>query len=329
MTPLLVAENLAYSYAASRRGWFRKPIRFRAVDDVSLGVARRETVGIVGESGCGKSTLARLLLGLTPPESGRVLFDGQDLAGLDRHAWRAARRRMQLVFQDTGGALDPRLPVAVQVREGLDIQRMPDAERRTAEALEAVRLGSQLWGRYPHELSGGQLQRVVIARALAVNPDLLVLDEPVSALDVSIQAQIVNLLGELQRRLALAYVFVSHDLGVIRHVADRVVVMYLGRVVEEAPKASLFARPLHPYTAALLAAIPAPDPMRPRRRTPLQGDPPSPHRPPSGCRFHPRCIHAVARCAAEAPALRPLGAHAVACHRAEEIAADAPRREVA
>ena len=329
MSALLVAENVARSYAAGRGGWFRKPQRFRAVDGVSLSVDRRETLGIVGESGCGKSSLARLLLGLAPTETGRVLFDGVDLASLDTTAWRALRMRMQLVFQDTGGALDPRLPIRTQVREGLDIHRIADAGTRTAEVLEAVRLGQHLWDRYPHELSGGQLQRVIIARSLALQPDLMVLDEPVSALDVSIQAQIVNLLGELQRRFGMAYVFVSHDLGVVRHVADRVCVMYLGRVVEQAPKAALFAAPKHPYTAALLSAIPAPDPTRRRRRTALQGDPPSPQRPPAGCRFHPRCPHAIARCATEAPALRPLGAHAVACHRAEEIAALSPRREVA
>jgi oligopeptide/dipeptide ABC transporter ATP-binding protein len=327
--PLLIAEDLTRSYAAGRGGWFRKPPRFNAVDGVSLEVHRHETLGIVGESGCGKSTLARLLLGLSLPDTGRVLFDGQDIATLDTQAWRALRQRMQLVFQDTGGALDPRLPIRLQVREALEIHTLPDADARTEAMLAQVRLGEHLWDRYPHELSGGQLQRVIIARALVLEPDLLVLDEPVSALDVSIQAQIVNLLVELQRRMALAYVFVSHDLGVVRHVADRVAVMYLGRVVETAPKAALFARPRHPYTAALLAAIPTPDPARRRRGGGLTGDPPSPQNPPSGCRFHPRCPFAVARCAQEAPALRPLGAHQIACHRAEEIEMEPPQREVA
>jgi oligopeptide/dipeptide ABC transporter ATP-binding protein len=320
MTPLLEAQTVTRSYAAGRAGLWRRPHRFRAVDGVSLHVHRGETVGIVGESGCGKSTLARLLLGLSLPETGRVLFDGQDMAALDTAAWRALRTRLQLVFQDTGGALDPRLPVRVQVREALDIHRVADAESRTAAVLEAVRLGGHLWDRYPHELSGGQLQRVIIARALVLRPELMVLDEPVSALDVSIQAQIVNLLADLQRRFGMAYVFVSHDLGVVRHVADRVYVMYLGQVVEHAPTAALFDAPRHPYTAALLAAVPAPDPTLPRRRAVLIGDPPSPQKPPSGCRFHPRCAHATTLCAAEAPALRPVGAHSVACHHAETIA---------
>lgn len=327
--PLLIATDLTRSFVAGRAGWFRKPARFNAVDGVSLQVHRRETLGIVGESGCGKSTLARMLLGLATPDTGTVLFEGQEMAALNTGAWRALRQRMQLVFQDTGGALDPRLPIRGQVLEALEIHGITDPDARTEAMLEAVRLGPHLRDRYPHELSGGQLQRVIIARALVLEPDLLVLDEPVSALDVSIQAQIVNLLVELQRRMALAYVFVSHDLGVVRHVADRVAVMYLGRVVEEAPKAALFAAPRHPYTAALLAAIPTPDPTRRRVGGGLTGDPPSPQNPPGGCRFHPRCPFAVARCAAEAPALRPLGAHSVACHRAEEIEIEALPREVA
>ena len=324
--PLLTAKGVSRSYRASQPGWFRRPTRFRAVDGVSLHVNRGETVGIVGESGCGKSTLARLLLGLSPSETGTVRFDGTDLAGLDTSDWRALRTRMQCVFQDTGASLDPRLTIRTQVREPLDIHRRPDAAARTREVLEMVQLGPHLWDRYPHELSGGQVQRVILARALALGPDLLVLDEPVSALDVSVQAQIVNLLKDLQRDLQLAYVFVSHDLGVVRHVADRVYVMYLGQVVEHAPKAALFSAPRHPYTAALLAAIPAQDPEAPRTRSALTGDPPSPHAPPAGCRFHPRCPHKIARCAVESPALRDLGAHRVACHRAEDLAPPAPLR---
>lgn len=321
--PLLAATDVSRSYSAGSAGWFRKPRRFRAVDGVSLHVNRGETVGIVGESGCGKSSLARLLLGLSATETGRVSFDGIDMAGLDTTAWRALRTRVQCVFQDTGASLDPRLSIRTQVREPLEIHRRPDAEKRTQEVLGMVRLGTHLWDRYPHELSGGQVQRVILARALALGPDLLVLDEPVSALDVSIQAQIVNLLKDLQRDLGLAYVFVSHDLGVVRHVADRVHVLYLGQVVEHAPKGALFAAPRHPYTAALLSAIPAADPGMLRSRTVLIGDPPSPQAPPSGCRFHPRCPHAVARCATEMPILRRLGVHDVACHRAEEIASAA------
>ncbi len=318
--PLLTATDVSRTYSAGRASWFRKPRRFRAVDGVSLHVNRGETVGIVGESGCGKSSLARLLLGLSATETGRVTFDGTDMAGLDTTAWRSLRTRMQCVFQDTGASLDPRLSIRTQAREPLEIHRRSDAETRTQEVLGMVRLGTHLWDRYPHELSGGQVQRVILARALALGPDLLVLDEPVSALDVSIQAQIVNLLKDLQRDLGLAYVFVSHDLGVVRHVADRVHVMYLGQVVEHAPKAALFDAPRHPYTAALLSAIPAADPGMQRPRTALTGDPPSPQAPPSGCRFHPRCPHAVARCATEMPRLRRLGGHDVACHRAEEFA---------
>jgi oligopeptide/dipeptide ABC transporter ATP-binding protein len=319
-SPLLLAREVSVGYSAARRGWFKPGIRFRAVDSVCLQVDRGETVGVVGESGCGKSSLARLLLGLATPETGAVTFDGADIAGLDTAAWRALRARMQCVFQDTGASLDPRLPIRAQVREALDIHRRPDAAGRTEAVLAMVRLGEHLWDRFPHELSGGQLQRVI----LALGPDLLVLDEPVSALDVSIQAQIVNLLVDLQRDLGLAYVFVSHDLAVVRHVADRVYVMYLGRVVEHASAASLFAAPRHPYTAALLSAIPSIDPDAPRIRSALTGDPPSPHDPPKGCRFHPRCTFAIARCAVESPALRPIGAHDVACHRAGEIAPAAP-----
>ena len=322
--PLLTATDLSRSYTAGRLGWFRRGARFRAVDGVSLYADRGETVGIVGESGCGKSTLARLLLALSPTETGSVRFDGTDLAGLDKAEWRALRARMQCVFQDTGASLDPRLTIRTQVREPLEIHRRPDAEDRTQAVLEMVRLGVHLWDRYPYELSGGQVQRVILARALALGPDLLVLDEPVSALDVSIQAQIVNLLADLQRDMGLAYVFVSHDLGVVRHVADRVYVMYLGQVVEHAPKAALFAAPRHPYTMALLSAIPDPDPLAARVPVALKGDPPSPHAPPTGCRFHPRCAHAIARCMVESPKLRPVGVHDIACHRAEELAPVAP-----
>jgi len=316
--PILSAEGVGLAYAAGRAGWFRKAPRFLAVDGVTLHLHRGETLGIVGESGCGKSSLARLLAGLAQPAAGRLTFDGAPMPAPDSPAWRALRRRVQMVFQNAGGALDPRLTVRTQVREPLMIHRLPDPDARTAEVLGQVRLGEHLWDRYPGELSGGQMQRVVIARALALRPDLLVLDEPVSALDVSIQAQIVNLLAALQRDLGLTYVFVSHDLGVVRHVADRVAVMYLGCVVELAPKAALFDSPRHPYTRALLAAIPVPDPSRRRPRFALPGDPPSPQKPPSGCRFHPRCPLAIDRCRTEPPALRALGPTDVACHRAGE-----------
>jgi oligopeptide/dipeptide ABC transporter ATP-binding protein len=318
--PVLSAREVSLSYAVGRGGWFRKARRFLAVEGVTLHLHRGETLGIVGESGCGKSSLARLLVGLTEPDAGRLDLDGRPMPAANSDEWRALRTRMQMVFQNAGGALDPRLTVRAQVREPLMIHRLPDPEARTAEVLGLVRLGEHLWDRYPGELSGGQLQRVVIARALAPRPDLMVLDEPVSALDVSIQAQIVNLLTGLQRDLELTYVFVSHDLGVVRHVADRVAVMYLGRVVELAPKAALFTTPRHPYTQALLAAIPVPDPTRRRPRTALRGDPPSPHNPPPGCRFHPRCPLAIDRCRTEPPTLRALGPTDVACHRAGEAA---------
>ena len=316
--PLLAADGISLGYGTGRRGWFRPPARFLAVDAVSLRLEQGETLGIVGESGCGKSSLARLLVGLATPETGTLRLDGVAMPAPDTPAWRALRTRVQMVFQDTGGALDPRLTVRSQVREPLLIHRLPDPEACSAEVLDQVRLGRHLWDRYPRELSGGQVQRVVIARALAPRPDLLVLDEPVSALDVSIQAQIVNLLAELQRDLGLAYVFVSHDLGVVRHVAHRVAVMYLGRIVELAPKSDLFARPRHPYTQALLGSVPVADPARRGKRVAIPGDPPSPQHPPGGCRFHPRCPLALPRCAAEPPALRALGSADVACHRAGE-----------
>lgn len=318
--PVLSAEDVSLSYAAGGGSWLRKPRRFLAIDGVTLHLQRGETLGLVGESGCGKSSLARLLVGLAEPDAGRLVFDGRPMPASDSPDWRALRTRLQMVFQNAGGALDPRLPVRTQVREPLMIHRLPDPDGRAAEVLGLVRLGEHLWNRYPGELSGGQLQRVVIARALAPRPDLMVLDEPVSALDVSIQAQIVNLLSALQRDLRLTYVFVSHDLGVVRHVADRVAVMYLGRVVELAPKAALFNAPRHPYTQALLAAIPVPDPMRRRQRVVLRGDPPSPQNPPPGCRFHPRCPLAIDRCRTQPPALRALGPTDVACHRAGEAA---------
>lgn len=321
--PVLIAEGLRRSHSAGRTSLFARARRFDAVRDVSLTVRRGGTVGIVGESGCGKSTLARMLIGLDRPDAGSVRFDGRDLAALDPPAWRALRTRLQLVFQDTGGVLDPRISVIDQVREPLDIHAIgtgPERVARAEEVLTSVRLGRHLWRAYPHELSGGQLQRVIIARALATGPDLIALDEPVSALDVSIQAQIVNLLVDLQRAHGLSYVFVSHDLGVIRHVASEVHVMYLGRIVERAPKTELFEAPAHPYTRALLAAIPVPDPTRRRPGAAAKGEPPSPQDPPPGCGFHPRCPFARDRCASEVPELRRAGAgHDVACHFAGEI----------
>lgn len=312
----LEATDLARAYPIGRKGLFRAQRQFFAVDGVSLALEKGETLGIVGESGCGKSTLSRLILGLIEADRGAVVLDGQDMSTLDDAGWRAQRRRMQLVYQDAAGSLDPRMPVRAQVEEPLHIHGLPmDGATR---ALQAVGLSGAMAERYPHEMSGGQLQRVVIARALALEPEVMVLDEPVSALDVSIQAQIVNLLMDLQREFGLTYVFVSHDLSVVQHISTRVAVMYLGRIVEEAPRDVLFARPLHPYTRVLIDAVPKPDPSLRRADRLEVGDPPNPADPPSGCRFHPRCPLAEDRCRTEAPALRTFRDRRVACHLAEE-----------
>ncbi|KAA8615123.1 ABC transporter ATP-binding protein [Salipiger aestuarii] len=319
MTALMRATGLRKSYATGRAGLFRPSARFNAVDGVTLHIKPGETLGVVGESGCGKSTLSRLVLGLAQADAGEILFDGAPLPRADTDDWRRMRIRMQLVHQNAAGALDPRLPVRAQVEEALRIHKR--APERAARALSDVGLPPAMAARYPHEMSGGQLQRVVIARALALDPDLLVLDEPVSALDVSIQAQIVNLIRDLQAARGLAYLFVSHDVAVVRHVADRIAVMYLGRVVEEGPTAAFRTGALHPYTRALLDAVPVPDPGCRGGAVPRIGDPPNPAAPPPGCRFHPRCPFAVHRCRAEPPVLREFAArHHAACHRIEEIA---------
>ena len=302
----------------------------RAVDDVSFEVARGETLGLVGESGCGKTTTGRAILRLYKPTAGTIEFDGVDITNLEGEKLRKTRRRMQMIFQDPYSSLNPRMTVGGIVGEPLGIHGLgTTAERRerVAELLDVVGLNPNFLNRYPHEFSGGQRQRIGVARALAVNPELIVADEPISALDVSIQAQIINLLEHLQDQFELTYVFIAHDLSVVRHVSDRIAVMYLGRIVETAQSVDLYRRPLHPYSVALLSAVPIPDPEveSHRRRIILKGDVPSPVNPPSGCRFHTRCwlrerLGNPERCTVEDPMLRDLASgHAVACHFAEEV----------
>ncbi|MGR3758035.1 MAG: ABC transporter ATP-binding protein [Tranquillimonas sp.] len=309
----------------TRKPLFGAPTVVRAVDGVDLAVRRGETFAIVGESGCGKSTLARLLVRLIQPSAGSVVYEGRDIAQLDPAEMRKLRREMQFIFQDPFSSLNPRMTVGALVGEPLRVHGIGTAasrRARVAELLSKVGLTPQHADRYPHEFSGGQRQRIGIARALASGPKLVIGDEPVSALDVSIQAQVVNILQDLKEEFGLTLIVIAHDLAVIRHMSDRVAVMYLGEVVETGPADALFARPLHPYTEALIAAIPVPAVGPKKMRATITGDPPNPISPPSGCRFHPRCPYAVERCRSERPALsgEAGGARRVACHRADELA---------
>ncbi|UZE46705.1 ABC transporter ATP-binding protein [Rhodopseudomonas sp. P2A-2r] len=316
-TPLLSVDGLVRSYRM-KAGMFGHAREVRAVDGVSFAIPRGKTLGLVGESGSGKSTTGRLVLGLENPDAGAVGFDGAPLAALDSTAWRASRARMQMIFQNPLGALDRLLPIATQLREPLDIHRIGDAASRAARVADLMRrvgLSRDIGQRYPHELSGGQRQRAVLARALTTKPDFLVCDEPVSALDVSIQAQVVNLLTDLQAELNLTMLFISHDLRVVRQISERVAVMYLGRVVELGDADDLFASPQHPYTRALVSASPTPG-RRKAERIVLTGEPPNPAAKPAGCGFHPRCPIAFARCRVEAPDLAEVApGRSVACHQ--------------
>ena len=317
---LLRVENLARTFASSSGfGPMARHSNVRAVDGVSFGIAAGETLALVGESGCGKSTLGRLILRLIEPSEGDVHFDGVRLTGLSAEAMRGMRRRMQMVFQDPYGSLSPRRTIAEIIAEPLEVFGLAgsrsQARDKVATLLQQVGLSPSVMDRHPRQFSGGQRQRIGIARAIAVDPAFIVADEPVSALDVSVQAQIINLMQDLQEQRGLAYLFIAHDLAVVRHIADRVAVMYLGRIVEIGPKDTIYRTPHHPYTQALLSAAPEPDPDRPSRQIILQGDVPSPTSMPSGCAFAGRCPIATTRCTAERPALSPLGhGHAAACH---------------
>jgi len=320
---LIEVRNLV-KYFPVRAGILRRVSGWvQAVDDVSFTIRAGETLGLVGESGCGKTTVGRSILRLIEPTSGQVLFDGKDVTKMKPGELKHMRREMQIVFQDPYSSLDPRSQIGSILSEPLALHGVKDPEERrerVKEIMDKVGLAEDHIRRYPHEFSGGQRQRIGIARALAVEPALVVCDEPVSALDVSIQAQVINLLKDLQTRLGLSYLFIAHDLAVVKHTAHRIAVMYLGQIVELASKDALFADPRHPYTRTLLAAIPRPDPHRDRHRAVAGGDVPSPMNPPPGCRFHTRCPFVIDRCRVEMPALRPWrDGHLTACHRAEDL----------
>ena len=320
---LIEVKNLVKYYPVYGGVFKRVVAQVKAVDDVSFSINKGETLGLVGESGCGKSTVGHTMLGLLPHTSGSVIYKGNDLFGLNSKEIKEMRHHLQIVFQDPYASLDPRLPVGDSISEGLKIHKIGTNQERFERVIEAMRsVGLEDYHamRYPHEFSGGQRQRIGIARALVMKPDFIVLDEPVSALDVSIQAQVLNILRELQQNFGLTYLFIAHNLAVVEHISDRVAVMYLGKMVELADRKELFSTPLHPYTRALMSAIPIPNPRAKRERIILEGDVPSPLNPPSGCRFHPRCPFAEERCSVEEPAFREIKPrHWVACHFAEDF----------
>ncbi|BBO71077.1 ABC transporter ATP-binding protein [Desulfosarcina alkanivorans] len=319
--PLVSVRHLEKQFPVGEWRPFQPRESVKALDDVSFDIRKGETFGLVGESGCGKSTVARVMLGLIPPSGGQVHFDQHNIFNLDREALRLLRKRMQIIFQDPFSSLDPRKTIEKIVAEPLTVHRIGSVDERRSrvrELLGRVGLTPAAFNRYPHEFSGGQRQRIAIARALALDPDLIVCDEPVSALDVSIQAQVLNLLKQLQRDIGLTYLFISHDLSVVKHISDRVGVMYLGSIIEIAPVDDLFRRPMHPYTLSLMSALPVPDPRAQGRRVLLQGDVPNPIHPPDGCRFHTRCFMAERRCRTQRPGLKVWGeGHQVACHLAD------------
>ncbi|MCX5735489.1 MAG: dipeptide ABC transporter ATP-binding protein [candidate division NC10 bacterium] len=316
---LLQVRDLKKYFEIKRGFFWGEPAKVHAVDGVSFDLLRGETLGLVGESGCGKSTTGRLILRLIEATAGDVLFEGTSIFKAGKSEMRALRQRMQIIFQDPYSSLNPRMTVEQIVGEGIVIHKLcktrHERRERVADLLQKVGISPEQMHRYPHEFSGGQRQRVGIARALAVNPKLIIADEPISALDVSIQAQVINLLEDLQDQFNLTYLFIAHDLRVVEHISDRVAVMYLGKIVELADSQELYAKPMHPYTEALLSAIPIPDPTTKRRRIILEGDPPSPINPPKGCRFHTRCHKRFDRCDKEEPALREVDPrHWVSCH---------------